>query len=150
MPSFPTNKYRNGFRSYFGINNETERLTCLQGGGRVGFSRSTLNLDGVVYVVGSTCVADVERGTRCGGIIQSLLRQFGSPEAVLDASTTALTVVPVFGKRMAMAIRQHRDEAFADHQMHRQRNTRPVLSHIMMRSIHPVYVKYMIPRLCYI
>ena len=32
---------------------------------------------------------------------QSLLRQFGSQEAVLDASTTALTAVPGFGKRMA-------------------------------------------------
>jgi len=50
---------------------------------------------------------------------QLLLRQFGSPEAVLDASATALMAVPGFGKNTAMAIRQHRDEAFADRQIFR-------------------------------
>ena len=81
---------------------------------------------------------------------QSLLRQFGSPEAVLDASTTALTAVPGFGKRMAMAIRQHRDEAFADHQMYLadKHQTRIVTYHDMeypsrLREIYD-------PRLCYI
>ena len=82
---------------------------------------------------------------------QSLLRQFGSPEAVLDASTTALTAVPGFGKRMAMAIRQHRDEAFADHQMYlaEKHQTRIVTYHDMeypsrLREIYdPPPVLYM-------
>lgn len=152
MPSFPTNKYRNGFRSHFGISNETDKLTCLQGGERAGYSCSTLNLDGVDYVVGSTCVADVERGTRSGrvqiSIVITSVRLPGSRSGRLYNGLNG-------GARF---LEREWRKRFANIEMRRlqtirctwQRNTRPVLSHIMMRSIHPVYVKYMIPRLCYI
>lgn len=49
---------------------------------------------------------------------QTLLSRFGSPDAVLEAPVSALKTVPGLGEGIATAIRRHRDEHFADRQLH--------------------------------